>query len=98
MLVDVPLPQLDPAFGGTDRLLQDRRELAARATPGRPEVDQHRLAPRLLDHVLHEGLGRGFLDQIRGGRRRSIALLYYCHGILIRCLEWALLARPMRGV
>jgi len=44
MFVDVHLDQLDPALCSTDRLLDDRRELAAGAAPRRPEVDQHRLA------------------------------------------------------
>ena len=57
MLVDVHLDELDLALGGRDHLFQDRGELLAGAAPGRPEVDQHRLALRLLDHVLHEGSG-----------------------------------------
>src|ERR1019366_4239885 len=81
-LVDVHLDQLDLAVCGTDRFLDDRRELTAGAAPWRPEVDQHRLALRFLDDVLHEGLGGGLLDQIgRRLRRRSAALLYYRHGI-----------------
>ena len=83
MLVDVHLDQLDLALGGADRLFEDRRELPAGAAPRRPEVDQHRLALRFLDDVLHEGLGGGFLDQIgRRLRRRSAALLNDGHGIL----------------
>ena len=83
MLVDVHLDQLDLALGGADRLFEDRRELAAGTAPGRPEVDQHRLALRFLDDVLHEGLGGRFLDQIGCGlRRRGAALLNYRHGIL----------------
>ena len=83
MLVDVHLDQLDLALGGTDRLFERRRELAARTAPGRPEVDQHRLALRFLDDVLYEGLGGRFLDQIGCGlRRRGAALLNYRHGIL----------------
>ena len=69
MLVDVHLDQLDLALGGLDDLFQDRGELLAGAAPGRPEVDQHRLALRLLDHVLHEALGGGLLDETLGGRR-----------------------------
>src|SRR5215472_15163382 len=95
MLVDVHLDQLDLAPGGADRLFKGRRELAARPAPGCPEVDQDRLTPGFLDHVLHEGLGRGLLDQIGHGLScRSAALLYYRHGVLVRCLERALLARP----
>ena len=66
MVVDVHLDQLDLALGGLDDLFQDRGELLARAAPGRPEVDQHRLALRLLDHVLHEALGGGLLDETLG--------------------------------
>src|SRR5882724_9727103 len=82
MLVDVHLNDLHPALGGTDRLFQHRRELAARTAPRRPEVDQHRLALRFLDDVLHERLGGGFLDQIgrRLWRGAARALLYDCHG------------------
>src|SRR5262249_34898091 len=61
------LDQLDLALGGANHLLEHRGELLARAAPRRPEIDQHRLAPRLLDHVLHEGLGGRLLDEpIRG--------------------------------
>ena len=83
MLVDVHLDQLDLAARGANRLFDDRGELAAGAAPRRPEVDQHRLALRFLDHVLDERLGGGFLDQL--GRRlwcRSAALLYDRHEIL----------------
>ena len=82
MLVDVHLDELDLALGVADRLFEHRRELAARAAPRRPEVDQHRLALRFLDHVLHKGLGGGFLDQIgrRCRRRRSVTLFYDRHG------------------
>ena len=83
MLVDVHLDQLDLALGGADRLFEDRRQLTARTAPGRPEVDQHRLALRFLDDVLHEGLGGRLLDQIGYClRRRAAALLNYRHGIL----------------
>ena len=81
MLVDVHLDQLDLALGGANRLFQHRRELAAGAAPGRPEVDQHRLALRFLDDVLDEGLGGRLLDQIGCClRRRAAALLNYRHG------------------
>ncbi len=88
MLVDVHLDQLDLAVGGPDRLLDDRCQLTAGPAPWRPEVDQHRLALRFLDDVLHEGLGGRFLDQI--GRRlwrRPVALFDYRHGILVCCPE-----------
>ena len=66
MVVDVHLDQLDLALGRADRLFDDRRQLTAGPAPGRPEVDQHRLALRFLDDVLHEGLGGRLLDQIKG--------------------------------
>ena len=53
------------------------RELLARAAPGRPEIDQHRLALRFLDHVLHEGLGRRVLDETVGGCGRGRRLLQH---------------------
>jgi hypothetical protein len=68
VVVDVHLDELDLALGRAHRLFQDRRELLAGSAPGRPEIDQHRLALRFLDHVLHEGLGGGFLDQSVGSR------------------------------
>src|SRR5882724_2724681 len=82
MLVDVHLDEFHLALGGADRLFQHRRQLAARTAPRRPEVDQHRLALRFLDDVLHERLGGGFLDQIgrRLWRGAARALLYDCHG------------------
>ncbi len=81
MLVDVHLDQLDLALGRANRLFQHRRELTAGAAPGRPEVDQHRLALRFLDDVLDEGLGGRLLDQIGCClRRRAAALLNYGHG------------------
>src|SRR5205807_9436560 len=50
------------------------------AAPRRPEVDQHRLTLRLLDHVLHEGLGGRLLDEtIRGRCRRGRVVLQ--HGV-----------------
>ena len=68
--------QVDLALGRADHLFKDRRELTARATPWRPEVDQHRLPLGFLDHVLDEALRRRFLDQIgRCLRRGSVALL-----------------------
>ena len=64
-------------------------KLAAGTAPLRPEVDQHRLALRFLDDVLHEGLGGGFLDQIgRGWRRRSVALLHDRHAISPSNVLW----------
>jgi hypothetical protein len=81
MLVDVHLDQLDLALGRLDHLLQHGRELLARPAPRRPEVDQHRLALRLLDHILHEALGGGLLDEtLRGcGCGRGPAALQHRH-------------------
>ena len=44
MVVDVHLDQLHLALGGLHDLLEHRGELLAGAAPGRPEIDQHRLA------------------------------------------------------
>ena len=71
MVVDVHLDEFHLALGGLHDLLEDRRELLARTAPGRPEVDQHRLALRLLDDVLHEALGGRLLDEIAHRRRRG---------------------------
>jgi hypothetical protein len=43
MLVDVHLHELHLAAGGAHGLFQDRGELLAGATPGRPEIHEHRL-------------------------------------------------------
>ena len=64
VLVDVHLDELDLALGGADDLFQDRAKLLAGPAPFGPEIHQHRLALRLLDHVLDERLGRYVLDQI----------------------------------
>jgi hypothetical protein len=83
MLVDIHLDQLDLALGRADRLFENGRELSAGSAPGRPEIDQHRLALRFLDDVLHEGLRGRLLDQIGCClRRRAAALLNYRHGVL----------------
>ncbi len=67
MLVDVHLDELDLALGRLDHLFEDGGELLARATPRRPEIDQHRLALRFLDDVLDETLRRRVLDRrVRG--------------------------------
>ncbi len=56
--VDVELGELDRALAGGDRLLEHRAELAARAAPLRPEVDDDRNGGRALDDgVLEGGLG-----------------------------------------
>ena len=86
MLVDVHLGELDLALGGLDDLLQHRGELLARPAPLGPEIDQHRLALRFLDHVLHEGLGGGVLDEAVGRRRRARDILQHC--------SWVPLAAP----
>ena len=65
--VDVDLDQLDLALGGQDVLLDRRAELAARAAPGRPEVDDDRGVLRRLDDVGHEAGVGAVLDQVAGG-------------------------------
>src|SRR5262249_48783018 len=72
--------QLGLALGGADHLFQHRGELPARTAPGCPEVDQHRLAPRLLDDVLDERLGGRVLDGTVGGARRRSLILQHHHG------------------
>jgi hypothetical protein len=79
MLVGIQFDQLDLALGGLDDLFEDRGELLAGAAPVGPEIDQHRLALRFLDHVLYERLGRGVLDQAVGGRGCCRSLLQ--HGV-----------------
>ena len=68
VVVDIELDQFDGALGGANRLLQDRRQLAARTAPRRPEIHQHRNLARRVDDVAHEVGGRRVLDQIAAGR------------------------------
>jgi hypothetical protein len=42
-----------------DHFLDHRAELAAGAAPGRPEIDDHGLGVRRLDHIGHELLVGG---------------------------------------
>ncbi len=74
MLVDVHLHQPDLAARLRDDLLQSRLQLLAGAAPGRPEIDEHGLVSRVLDHVGREALGRHVLDRRRrgGGRGRRL--------------------------
>ena len=64
VIVDIELDQLDRALRRAHRLFQHRRELAAGAAPRRPEIDQHRHLARGFDHVAHEVLGGGVLDEV----------------------------------
>src|SRR5262249_42599098 len=73
MLIDIHLDELDLALRSLDGLLQNRRELLARPTPGRPKIDQDWLALGFLDDVFHKGLRRRVLDQrFRSRRSRSL--------------------------
>ena len=54
--VDVELGQVDLALAGGGSALERRRELAARAAPLGPEVDDHGHLARALEHLLLEGL------------------------------------------
>ena len=74
MLVDIELDQPDRALCRAHGLFQDRRELAAGAAPGRPEIDQHRHLARGLDHVAHEVLGGGVLDEVGLGAAGAAVL------------------------
>ena len=78
MLVDIHLGELDLALGRLHRLFQDRGELLARSAPGRPEIDQHRLALGFLDHVLEEALRGRLNDRAVGHRRHCPAVLQHC--------------------
>jgi hypothetical protein len=63
VLIDIHLDELDLAFGVADNLFQDRRELLAGTAPGRPEINEHRLAFGFLDDVLDKGLRGRVGDQ-----------------------------------
>ena len=57
VLVGVELHELDAAVVLLGEFLDDRRDHAAGAAPGRPEVDQHRVV--VLDHIqVERGVGR----------------------------------------
>ena len=71
VVVDVELDELDRALGRAHRLLQYRRQLPAGTAPRRPEIDQNRDLARGLDHVAHEILGGGVLDEVGVGRCRA---------------------------
>ena len=55
------------------------RELLAGAAPVGDEIDHHGLLLGRLDHVRHEGLGGGFLDEVAGGGRRGAVGLQQAH-------------------
>ena len=74
MVVDIELDQPDRALRRAHGLFEDRRELPAGAAPGRPEIDQHRHFARGVDHVAHEVLGGGVLDEVGVGRRRAAGI------------------------
>jgi hypothetical protein len=108
MLVDIELDQPDRALRSAHGFLQDRRELTARPAPGRPEIDQHRHCARGLDHIAHEILGGGVLDELGVGRARTALLQngrFDAHAALpagtlrppkdgLRGAVWQPLARP----
>src|SRR5665811_390696 len=73
VLVDIELHQRDRALGRAHGLLQDRRELLARAAPRCPEINQDRPLARSLDDVAHEIGGGAVLDQI-GARLARAAI------------------------
>ena len=83
VFVDIHLAQLHFALGGPHQIFEERGELLARAAPRRPEIDQHRLLTRFVDHVLLETLGRRILDETIRGERRS-AVLYHANSLKIR--------------
>jgi len=68
VVVDVHLHQFHPPARLAHRFLQRRGELLARTAPRRPEIDQHRLLARFLQHVLGEACRGGVADQVCRGR------------------------------
>ena len=68
VLVDVNFDEFQPAAGGAGNFLENRGEGFAGATPGRPEIDDHRDAARSLDDIRHEGALIAIEDH--GGRIR----------------------------
>src|SRR5262249_30188003 len=85
VLVDIDLDELDLAIGLTDGLFEEGGQLLAGAAPRRPEIDQHRLLARWLDHIRHETARVGVLDEVRrqrgGGAAISAGLLAENRGI-----------------
>ena len=80
ILVDVDLDEADGAPGLVHHLLQQRPQLFARATPRRPEIDDHRRFARSFENIRRECLDRAVLDvgacvswALRGRARRSSA-------------------------
>src|SRR3546814_14299659 len=58
MVVDIELHEPHAALRFVDDLFEQRRQLLARPAPRRPEIDK-------------DGLPAGFLDHVRGKRRRA---------------------------
>jgi len=74
VLVDVHLDEFDLAFRAAHRVFEDRAELLARPAPRRPEIDHDRLALGFLQHILHEGLCGGILDEVAAVRGSGIGV------------------------
>jgi hypothetical protein len=72
--VDIELADFDRTVVLAGELFDDGGDLAAWTAPRRPEIDEHRLSARLLDHILHEGLCRGVLYEIFRGLSRRPAI------------------------
>jgi hypothetical protein len=68
--IHVDLAEQDPAAVLLGQRLQQRRQLTAGATPGRPEVEHHRDGVRHLDHLGGEA-GVGDVPDECAGRRGS---------------------------
>src|SRR5690606_29673513 len=64
VLVHVDFDEPHLAGVAADNLLTDRRQLLAWATPGRPEIDDHRHGARCFEHVLGETRRRRILDDV----------------------------------
>src|SRR5690606_4108617 len=70
MLVDIEFGELHAPARLADDLFKHRGQLLAWAAPGRPEIDQNRLAARFLDNVGGERGGGNVLYDVRALRGR----------------------------
>ncbi|MOA05696.1 hypothetical protein D3C78_1253060 [compost metagenome] len=81
MIVNVQLHELHTAIRLVDDLLKHRRQLFARAAPGRPEIHQNRLATGFFKNILGETGRRRVLD-VAGGRTVKLAIVMRACGHL----------------
>jgi hypothetical protein len=71
LVVGVELDELEAAAVGGLELLERRAERLARAAPGRPDVEQHRLRERGVDEVGFEVLVSDVLHGSRAEKGRG---------------------------